>query len=135
MRAGSRAGRRHWRAASPRRSAGERGGAAVSEEAQEGSNVFALGGHCWMITDPWDAFGVYRSDDLEHWTKTGNILGGAGVRDQDGVQGAHADVVTLGLAYDIDALHDKADLIPADWQRRLPDNSSPYTSTLVLVVR
>ncbi|MDQ2687551.1 MAG: glycosyl hydrolase, partial [Armatimonadota bacterium] len=68
----------------------------VTDEAHEGSNVFALGGFYWMITDPWYAFGVYRSDDLVHWAKTGNILGGAGTRPQDGVKGALGDVVTLG---------------------------------------
>jgi len=46
-----------------------------------------------------------------------------------------ADVVTLALAYDIDAIHDKAQLLPEDWQRRLPNNSSPYTSTIVFLVR
>src|ERR1700749_1161088 len=50
----------------------------------------------------------------------------------DGLQG---DVVTLALAYDIDALHDKANLLPADWQKRLPDNSCPYTSTIVFLVK
>ncbi len=44
-------------------------------------------------------------------------------------------MVTLALAYDVGALHDRADLIPADWQARLPSNSSPYTSTIVLLVR
>jgi len=51
------------------------------------------------------------------------------------IDGLEADVVTLALAADIDALHTKAGLIPADWQKRLPDNSSPYTSTIVLLVR
>jgi sulfate/thiosulfate transport system substrate-binding protein len=44
-------------------------------------------------------------------------------------------VVTLGLAYDIDALAAKGGLIPANWQSRLPDNSTPYTSTIVFLVR
>jgi sulfate/thiosulfate transport system substrate-binding protein len=44
-------------------------------------------------------------------------------------------VVTLGLAYDIDAIHEKADLLPANWQSRLPYDSSPYTSTIVFLVR
>jgi sulfate transport system substrate-binding protein len=43
--------------------------------------------------------------------------------------------VTLALAYDIDAIADKAKLLPADWQKRLPDNSAPYTSTIVFLVR
>ena len=51
------------------------------------------------------------------------------------IDGLQADVVTLALAYDIDALHDKADLLPKDWQKRLPDNSCPYTSTIVFLVR
>jgi len=51
------------------------------------------------------------------------------------IDGLQADVATLALAYDIDALHDKADLLPADWQKRLPDNSCPYTSTIVFLVK
>nr|WP_290980192.1 sulfate ABC transporter substrate-binding protein [Halomonas sp.] len=61
--------------------------------------------------------------------------GGSGSQGRAVVDGIDADVVTLALAYDIDALHDRADLIPADWQSRLPYNSSPYTSTIVLLVR
>ena len=51
------------------------------------------------------------------------------------IDGLDADVVTLGLAYDIDAIHENGNLLPADWQSRLPDKSSPYTSTIVFVVR
>jgi len=51
------------------------------------------------------------------------------------IDGLPADVVTLGLAYDIDELSSKAGLIPADRQKRLPHNSSPYTSTIVFLVR
>ena len=50
------------------------------------------------------------------------------------IDGLQADVVTLALAYDIDAIADKG-LIAADWQKRLPHNSSPYTSTIVFLVR
>ncbi|MFX6483997.1 substrate-binding domain-containing protein, partial [Acinetobacter baumannii] len=46
-----------------------------------------------------------------------------------------ADVVTLALAYDVDALHQNGKLIPADWQKRLQHNASPYTSTIVFLVR
>jgi len=49
--------------------------------------------------------------------------------------GLEADVVTLALAYDVDELAEKAKLIPSDWQKRLPHNSSPYTSTYVFLVR
>ena len=51
------------------------------------------------------------------------------------IDGLEADVVTLALAYDIDAIADKAKLLPADWQKRLPNNSAPYTSTIVFLVR
>ncbi|PRY63140.1 sulfate transport system substrate-binding protein [Vreelandella songnenensis] len=61
--------------------------------------------------------------------------GGSGSQGRSIVDGIDADVATLALAYDIDALHDRADLIPADWQARLPNNSSPYTSAIVLLVR
>ena len=61
--------------------------------------------------------------------------GGSGKQARSVIDGLGADVVTLALAYDIDQIADKAGLLPADWQRRLPDNSSPYTSTIVLLVR
>jgi sulfate transport system substrate-binding protein len=51
------------------------------------------------------------------------------------IDGLQADVVTLALAADIDAVSRKAALLPADWQKRLPDNSAPYTSTIVFLVR
>ncbi|MEP7042878.1 MAG: sulfate ABC transporter substrate-binding protein [Dokdonella sp.] len=61
--------------------------------------------------------------------------GGSGKQGRAVIDGLEADVVTLALAYDIDALHEHGDLVPANWQTRLPDNSSPYTSTVVLLVR
>ena len=61
--------------------------------------------------------------------------GGSGKQARAVIDGLQADVVTLALAYDVSALHEKAKLIPADWQARLPDNSAPYTSTIVFVVR
>ena len=79
---------------------------------------------------------------IKEWkAKTGETLtvkqshGGSGKQARSVIDGLDADVVTLALAYDIDALHDKAQLIPADWQKRLPNNSSPYTSTIVFLVR
>jgi sulfate/thiosulfate transport system substrate-binding protein len=77
-----------------------------------------------------------------HWkARTGNTVtikqshGGSGKQARSVIDGLDADVVTLALAYDIDELHNKAQLIPADWQKRLPHNASPYTSTIVFLVR
>ncbi len=77
-----------------------------------------------------------------HWkAKTGDNVtvkqshGGSGKQARSVIDGLDADVVTLALAYDIDELHAKAKLIPADWQKRLKHNSSPYTSTIVFLVR
>jgi sulfate transport system substrate-binding protein len=61
--------------------------------------------------------------------------GGSGKQARSVIDGLEADVVTLALAYDIDALATQAHLIPANWQSRLPDNSTPYTSTVVFLVR
>jgi sulfate transport system substrate-binding protein len=79
---------------------------------------------------------------VKHWkAKTGQDVaikqshGGAAKQARAVIDGLEADVVTLALAYDIDAIHEKANLIPKDWQKRLPHNSAPYTSTIVFVVR
>ena len=61
--------------------------------------------------------------------------GGSGKQARAVIDGLEADVVTLALAGDIDVLAEKAGLLPADWQKRLPHNSAPYTSTIVFVVR
>ena len=61
--------------------------------------------------------------------------GGSGKQARSVIDGLEADVVTLALAGDIDVLHKEADLLPANWQDLLPDNSAPYTSTIVFVVR
>jgi sulfate/thiosulfate-binding protein len=61
--------------------------------------------------------------------------GGSGKQARSVIDGLEADVVTLALAYDIDQISEKAGLLPANWQTRLPHNSSPYTSTIVLLVR
>ncbi len=77
-----------------------------------------------------------------HWKKeTGEDLsieashGGSGKQARAVIDGLEADVVTLALAYDIDEIAAKGQLLPADWQARLPHNSSPYTSTIVFLVR
>jgi len=61
--------------------------------------------------------------------------GGSGAQARAVIDGLEADVVTLALAYDIDAIAANAKLLPADWQTRLPDDSAPYTSTIVFLVR
>jgi sulfate transport system substrate-binding protein len=61
--------------------------------------------------------------------------GGSGKQARSVIDGLPADVVTLALAYDIDEIAARAKLLPADWQKRLPHNSSPYTSTIVFLVR
>jgi sulfate/thiosulfate-binding protein len=61
--------------------------------------------------------------------------GGSGKQARSVIDGLSADVVTLALSGDIDSIAKQANLLPEDWQAKLPDNSSPYTSTIVLVVR
>ncbi len=61
--------------------------------------------------------------------------GGSGKQARSVIDGLQADVVTLALAYDIDAIAEKAKLLPPDWQKRLPNNSAPYTSTIVFLVK
>jgi sulfate/thiosulfate transport system substrate-binding protein len=73
--------------------------------------------------------------------KTGETIeiqsshGGSGAQARAVIDGLAADVVTLALAADIDAIASRSGKIPADWQKRLPENSSPYTSTIVFLVR
>jgi sulfate transport system substrate-binding protein len=84
----------------------------------------------------------YNAAFAKYWkAKTGDNVtvkqshGGAGKQARAVIDGLPADVVTLALAYDIDAIHEKAKLIPKNWQSRLGNNSSPYTSTIVLLMR
>ena len=78
----------------------------------------------------------------KHWQKEkGRTIavkqshGGSGKQARAVIDGLDADVVTLALAYDIDAISEKAKVIPRNWQSRLPHNSAPYTSTIVFLVR
>lgn len=61
--------------------------------------------------------------------------GGSGAQARTVIDGLNADVVTLALAGDIDAIAQRSKKLPLDWQKRLPDNASPYTSTIVFLVR
>ena len=73
--------------------------------------------------------------------KTGDTVtinqshGGSGKQARSVIDGLDADVVTLALAYDIDEIAERAKLFPVDWQERLPHNSTPYTSTIVFLVK
>src|SRR5271155_1335489 len=84
----------------------------------------------------------YNAAFVKYWkAKTGQDVtiqqshGGSGAQARSVIDGLQADVVTLALAYDIDAISEKSKLLPADWQKRLPNNSTPYTSTIVFLVR
>jgi sulfate/thiosulfate transport system substrate-binding protein len=85
---------------------------------------------------------AYNEAFAAHWkAETGEELtieashGGSGKQARAVIDGLEADVVTLALAYDIDQIAEKGGLIAPDWQQRLPHNSSPYTSTIVFLVR
>ncbi|HTX22967.1 MAG TPA: sulfate ABC transporter substrate-binding protein [Candidatus Aquilonibacter sp.] len=84
----------------------------------------------------------YNAAFTKYWkVKTGDDVtinqshGGSGKQAQSVIAGLEADVVTLALSYDIDAISQQAGLLPANWQTNLPDNSTPYTSTIVFLVR
>jgi sulfate transport system substrate-binding protein len=89
-----------------------------------------------------ELYKAYNAAFAAHWkAETGEAVtirsshGGSGTQARAVIDGLEADVVTLALAYDIDAIAAKGKLLPADWQKRLPDNSTPYTSTIVFLVR
>ncbi len=84
----------------------------------------------------------YNAAFAKYWqAKTGDTVtvkqshGGSGKQARSVIDGLQADVVTLALAADVDALYENAKLLPKDWQKRLPNNSAPYTSTIVFLVR
>ena len=81
------------------------------------------------------AFAKYWKDQSGETVTIQQSHGGSGKQARSVIDGLEADVVTLALAYDVDALAEKGNLIPKDWQKRLPNNSSPYTSTIVFLVR
>ena len=113
------------------------------------ANVFSAPSYAKDITllnvsyDPtrelYKEFNVAFAKDWQ--AKTGDKVtvkqshGGSGKQARAIIDGLDADVATLALAYDVDQLYEKGKLIPKDWQKRLPHNSSPYTSTIVFLVR
>jgi sulfate/thiosulfate-binding protein len=89
-----------------------------------------------------EVYAEFNKAFIAHWkAKTGATVtikqshGGSSRQARSVIDGLQADIVTLALAYDVDALHQNGNLIPADWQSRLPRNSAPYTSTLAFLVR
>ncbi len=96
-----------------------------------------------------ELYAEYNAAFARHWAKeapgaagkappkvtVNQSHGGSGKQARAVIDGLEADVVTLALAYDVDMLRQKAKLIPEGWQQRLPNNSAPYTSTIVFVVR
>jgi sulfate/thiosulfate transport system substrate-binding protein len=80
-------------------------------------------------------FAAYWKGKTGQEIKIRQSHGGSGKQARSVIDGLEADVVTLALAYDIDQIAEKGGLLPPDWQSRLPNNSSPYTSTIVLLVR
>jgi len=115
------------------------------------SLALALTASSWAATvellnvsyDPTrELYQSYNAAFAKYWkAKTGDDVnikqshGGSGKQARSVLDGLQADVVTLALAYDIDVLAEKGQLIPKDWQSKLPDNSTPYTSTIVFLVR
>lgn len=71
-------------------------GAEITDCQHEGPNVFSFQNHYWMITDPWEGLGVYRSEDCSTWSRCPNILNVPGDRADDNVMAAHADVLVRG---------------------------------------
>ena len=81
------------------------------------------------------AFAKYWQSKAGQTVTVEQSHGGSGKQGRAVIDGLQADVVTLALAYDIDAIAQNAKLLPIDWQKRLPNNSTPYTSTIVFLVR
>ena len=112
-----------------------------------------LGAGAWAVAQPVallnvsydptrELYSEFNAAFAKYWkAKSGQVVtikqshGGSGKQARSVIDGLDADVVTLALAGDIDALVKNGALLPTDWQKRLPHNSAPYTSTIVLVVR
>ena len=111
-----------------------------------GCGAHAAGGAVKLLNVSYDPtrefYQEFNAAFSKHWkAKTGVDVvinqshGGSAKQARAVIDGLEADVVTLALAYDIDAISERAGSLPRNWQSRLPDNSSPYTSTIVFLVR
>jgi sulfate transport system substrate-binding protein len=88
-----------------------------------------------LYTEVNAAFAKNWKEKTGQAVTTNQSHGGSSKQARAVIDGLEADVVTLALAYDIDSIADKGKLLPADWQKRLPNNSSPYVSTIAFLVR
>lgn len=111
-----------------------------------GTSLLSFGQRVTLLNVSYDPtrelFQDYNAAFAKYWkAKTGQGVvvqqshGGSSKQARAVIDGLDADVVTLALAYDIDAIAGKAHLVPSNWQSRLPNNSSPYTSTIIFLVR
>jgi len=111
-----------------------------------GASLLGFGQRVTLLNVSYDPtrelFQDYNAVFAKYWkVKTGQDVtiqqshGGSSKQARAVIDGLDADIVTLALAYDIDAIADKAHLLPSNWQSRLPNNSSPYTSTIIFLVR
>lgn len=111
-----------------------------------GTSLLGFGQRVTLLNVSYDPtrelFQDYNTAFAKYWkAKTGQEVtiqqshGGSSKQARAVIDGLDADVVTLALAYDIDAISDKGHLLPSNWQSRLPNNSSPYTSTIIFLVR
>jgi sulfate transport system substrate-binding protein len=115
------------------------GGASPAQAQRTGSEVTLLN----VSYDPTrELYADINASFARYWLRqTGQVVtvrqshGGSGAQARAVIDGLEADVVTLALAWDIDQVAERGRLLPAAWQRRLPNNSAPYTSTIVFLVR
>jgi len=82
-----------------------------------------------------EAFAKYWKAQTGQSVTVKQSHGGSSKQARAVIDGLEADVVTLALAYDVDSIHEQAKLLPKDWQKRLPQNSAPYISTVAFLVR
>ena len=121
----------------------KQGGASGSSSGSEKSGAPAAVSLLNVSYDPTrELYADYNKFFSKLWKeKTGQDVtvkqshGGAGKQARAVIDGLEADVVTLAIGFDIDQLHEKAKLLPENWQTRLPERSTPYTSTIVFLVR
>jgi len=124
----------------------EAGGSAATTPTSSGSSGAKKGEKVTLLNVSYDPtrelYQEFNASFADYWKqKTGQIVtveqshGGSGKQARAIIDGLEADVATLALSYDIDAIATKAKLLDPEWQKRLPHNSAPYTSTIVFLVR